>query len=279
MKLKNLLLLLLLSALWGPSFLFIKIAVVEIGPITLAALRIGLAALILNLWLIAKGYEFNTSWIFWKKVAIAGLFAQALPFVLISWGEQYIDSSIASILNGLTPLCTLLIANFTIADEKMNVAKIAGTVLGFLGLLLLVSPNFGGGLDAAALGIIAVALAALSYGVALVYSRLNLMKEKPLYAPSSQLLIASIYLIPLGFWMEGPMDVTAISWEALSSVFILGSFGTALAFVVYYEILSGASASYVSLVTYLMPIYGVALGISFLDEYLYWEAIVGAVLD
>lgn len=74
------------------------------------------------------------------------------------------------------------------------------------------------------------------------------------------------------------MDVTAISWEALSSVFILGSFGTALAFVVYYEILSGASASYVSLVTYLMPIYGVALGISFLDEYLYWEAIVGAVL-
>lgn len=278
MKLKNLLSLLFLATLWGPSFLFIKIAVVEISPITLAALRIGLAAVILHVLLIFKGYEFNRSWIFWKHVTIAGFFAHAVPFALINWGEQYIDSSIASILNGLTPLCTVLIANFAIADERMTPEKVFGTILGFIGLFVLVSPNLVSGMDASVWGIVAVSIAALSYGVAIVYSRLHLMKEKPLYAPSSQLLVSAIYLIPFALMVEGPVAWTALSWEAIGSLIILGTFGTALAFVIYYRILASASASYLSLVTYLMPIYGVALGVIFLDEILAVEAIVGACL-
>lgn len=278
MKLKNLLLLLFLATLWGPSFLFIKIAVVEISPITLAALRIGLAAIVLHILLIARGYEFNTSLTFWKHVTIAGFFAHALPFALINWGEQYIDSSIASILNGLTPLCTVLIANFAIADERMTPEKIFGTVLGFIGLFVLVSPNLGSGFNSSVWGIVAVAVAALSYGVALVYSRIHLMKEKPLYAPSSQLLVAAIYLIPFALMVEGPVSWSTLSWNAIGSLIILGTLGTALAFVIYYRILASASASYLSLVTYLMPIYGVALGIIFLDEILAIEAVIGACL-
>ncbi|MEO9965889.1 MAG: DMT family transporter [Reichenbachiella sp.] len=278
MKLKNLLLLLLLATLWGPSFLFIKIAVIEISPITLAALRIGLAALVLHAYLFMKGYEFNRSWKFWQHVTVAGFFAHALPFALINWGEQYIDSSIASILNGLTPLCTVLIANFAIADERMTPEKIIGTVLGFIGLFVLVSPNLVSGVSASIWGILAVAVAALSYGVALVYSRIHLMKEKPLYAPSSQLLVSSIYLIPFALAVEGPVLWGTLSWDAIWSLVILGVFGTALAFVIYYRILATATASYLSLVTYLMPIYGVALGILFLDEVLAVEAIVGACL-
>jgi len=278
MKLKNLLLLLLLATLWGPSFLFIKVAVVEIPPITLAALRIAMAAVLLHLFLFFKGYEFNRSWKFWKHVTIAGFFAHALPFALINWGEQYIDSSIASILNGLTPLCTVLIANFTIQDERMTTEKIAGTVLGFIGLLVLVSPNIANGMNASLMGVIAVAIAALSYGVALVYSRIHLMKEKPLYAPSSQLLVAAIYLIPFSLLVEGPTNIVALSWEVMGSLMILGTFGTALAFVVYYKILTSASASYLSLVTYLMPVYGVVLGIAFLGEVLSVEALIGAGL-
>ncbi|UXX80249.1 DMT family transporter [Reichenbachiella carrageenanivorans] len=278
MKLKNLLLLLVLATLWGPSFLFIKIAIVEISPITLAALRIGLAAILLHIWLFIKGYEFNRSWTFWKHVTVAGFFAQALPFALINWGEQYIDSSIASILNGLTPLATVVIANFAIADERMTVERIVGTTLGFIGLLVLVSPNLVSGADASVLGIVAVAIAAVSYGVGLVYSRLYLIKEKPLYAPSSQLLVAAAYLIPFALLVEGPVAWATLSWGAIGSLLVLGTFGTALAFVIYYKILTSASASYLSLVTYLMPIYGVALGIIFLDEILAVEAIIGAVL-
>lgn len=278
MKLKNLLLLLFLATLWGPSFLFIKIAVIEISPITLAALRIGLAALVMHLWLFIKGYEFNRSLTFWKHVTIAGFFAHALPFALINWGEQYIDSSVASILNGMTPLCTVLIANFAIDDERMTPEKILGTVLGFVGLFVLVSPNLVSGVNASALGILAVAIAALSYGIALVYSRIHLMNEKPLYAPSSQLLISSVYLIPFALMVEGPVIWTTLSWNAIGSLIILGTLGTALAFVIYYKILASASASYLSLVTYLMPIYGVVLGFLFLDEVLAIEAIIGACL-
>jgi len=278
MKFKNLLLLLLLATLWGPSFLFIKIAVVEISPITLAAFRIGLAAVVLHIWLLFKGYEFNQSWTFWRHVTVAGFFAHAFPFALVNWGEQYIDSSIASILNGLTPLATVVIANFAIADERMTVERIIGTTLGFIGLLVLVSPELISGVDASVLGIVAVAVAAMSYGVGLVYSRLYLINEKPLYAPSSQLLISALYLIPFALFVEGPVAWNTLSWEAIGSLVILSTLGTALAFVIYYKILTSASASYLSLVTYLMPIYGVALGIIFLDEVLAVEAIIGAVL-
>lgn len=278
MQFKNLISLLFLATLWGPSFLFIKIAVEEIQPITLAAFRIGLAALLLNLFLVAKGYQINKSIRFWKHVLIAGFFAHALPFALINWGEMYIDSSIASILNGLTPLCTLLIANFAIADDKMTREKVVGTALGFIGLLILISPDLSFGMSNSLMGIIAVAIAALSYGVALVYSRIHLMKEKPLYAPSSQLLVTAIYLIPFALYVEGPVNFSALSWESIGSLILLGTFGTALAFVIYYKILASASASYLSLVTYLMPVYGVVLGIIFLNESLSYEAIIGAGL-
>lgn len=278
MKVKNLLLLVLLATLWGPSFLFIKVAVGEIQPITLAALRIGLAAILLNLFLVIRGYEFNRSWRFWRHVLVAGFFAHALPFALINWGEQYIDSSIASILNGLTPLCTLLIANFAIADDRMTREKVVGALLGFVGLLVLISPDLSLGINPSLMGIIAVAIAALSYGIALVYSRIYLMKEKPLYAPSSQLLVTSIYLIPFALAVEGPVNFGTLSWEAIGSLIVLGTLGTAFAFVIYYKILASASASYLSLVTYLMPVYGVVLGMLFLQESLSFEAIIGAAL-
>lgn len=278
MKLKNLLYLLLLSSLWGPSFLFIKIAVEEISPITLAALRIGLAAILLHVLLLLRGYTFNRTWAFWKHVTVAGFFANAVPFALINWGEQYIDSSIASILNGMTPLCTLLIAHFTIKEEDMSIEKIAGTVLGFVGLFVLVSPNLTSGVHSSVWGIVAVATAALSYGIAIVYSRLHLMNEKPLYAPSAQLLVTALYLIPFAWLVEGPTHWGDLSWRAIGSLTILGTFGTAAAFIVYYRLLALASASYLSLVTYLMPVYGVILGVVFLQERLSTTAITGGLL-
>ena len=278
MKLKNLLLLLLLATLWGPSFLFIKIALEDITPITLAAWRIGIAAIVLNGLLFIKKYEFNRSWRFWKHVTIVGFVAHALPFALINWGEQYIDSSIASILNGLTPLCTVLIANFTLADEKMTAEKIVGTVLGFIGLVIIASPDFSSELSNSLLGVIAVATAALSYGVAIIYSRIHLMKEKPLYAPASQLLVTSLYLIPFAYFVEGSVNPATVSFEAFGALLVLGVFGTAIAFVIYYRVLSSSSASYLSMVTYLMPIFGIALGTIFLNEVLSYEAIIGAVM-
>lgn len=277
MKTKNLLLLIVLATVWGPSFLFIKVAIVEIEPITLAALRIGIAALLLNLYVIPIRKTFVEDWKFWKHVTIAGFFAQALPFILINWGEQYIDSALASILNGLTPIFTLLIANFAIREDKMTTPKVIGTVLGFIGLIILISPTFKGGISGSAMGVLAVSIAAVSYGIALIYNRIHLKNAPPLSAPASQLLMTSIYLIPLAWFVERP-NLSAVSMEAYGAVLFLAAFGTALAFVIYFILLERTSASYVSQVTYLMPIFGVILGAIFLDESIYIEAIIGGVI-
>ncbi len=278
MRLKNFLLLLFLASLWGPSFLFIKIAVVEIPPITLAAWRIFVAAIVINIYLYARGGAFIKDIQFWKHVTIAGFFAHALPFVLINWGEQFIDSALASILNGLTPIFTIVMANFVIQDDRMDLGKVIGAIFGFIGLVILVLPSLVSGFQANTMGIFAVGIAAASYGVALVYARLNLKGTKPVYAPASQLLVTSIYLLPFSLAVDGPVKVMDLSWAALGSVLVLAILGTALAFVIYYKLLDSSSASYLSLVTYLIPLYGVVLGVTLLDETLTMNTILGAVL-
>lgn len=276
MRAKNLVLLLILASLWGPSFLFIKIAVLEIPPITLAALRIGIAALILYMIIFFRKDPLNKELKFWIKVTFAGFFAHGLPFVLISWGEVYIDSALASILNGLTPLFTLLLANFTIPDDRLTRSKMLGAILGFAGLIILMAPHLNNGFEFQTLGIIAIVIAALSYAVGIVYSRKYLQGVKPLHAPASQLLVTAVYLIPISLWIEGPITVTDYSYQAIGSLLVLATFGTALAFVIYYHILEVTSASYLSLVTYLMPVFGVLLGVIFLDEYLSTYTLIGA---
>ncbi|ELR68885.1 Permease of the drug/metabolite transporter (DMT) superfamily [Fulvivirga imtechensis AK7] len=277
MKIKNLLLLLLLASLWGPSFLFIKIAVGEISPVTVAALRIVIAAATLYLFIFISGSKQKKNLAFWKHVAITGFFAQSLPFILISWGEMYIDSGLASILNGLTPLFTVILANFMISDEKMNIQKITGTVLGFIGLIVLVSPGFNSEVKASVWGIAAITLAAASYGMGMVYTRLHLKGTTPMHAPAAQVLVAAIYMIPLSLLIDGPAQLTTASFNAWGSVLILGIFGTAMAYVVYFRIIENTSASFLSTVTYLIPVFGVVLGVIFLDETISLETLIGAV--
>ena len=275
---KNMLLLFLLASCWGPSFLFIKIAVEEIQPLMLAALRIGIGALVLNLFLMVKGERLPTTFSFWKRIVVAGFFAQGLPFVLINWGEQYVDSSLASLMNGMVPLFTIVFAQFMLQDERMTVNKTIGVVIGFLGLVFLVYPNLREGITASTYGIIAIALASVSYGIGLVYIRKYLTKVSSVQAPAAQLLSVTVYLVPIAFWMYPSFDVMAISSASVWSVSILGVFGTAIAFILYFKLIERTSAGYASMVTYLMPIYGVLLGAAFLEEAITGWMILGAGL-
>lgn len=278
MKIKNIQLLLLLASLWGPSFMFIKIAVLEIPPVMLAALRIGIAAVIINVLLILKKERLPSDVGFWKHIFIAGLFAQAIPFILINWGEQYVDSSLASILNGLVPLFTIIFAHFIVTDERLNRQKLFGVGLGFIGLIVLVMPSLKQGVQGNTLGILAITIAAISYGIGLAYIRKHFANIPSIKAPAAQLLSVTIYLAPIAFFMYPDFSLMAISAEAISSVLILAFFGTAIAFIVYFKLIERSSAGYASLVTYLMPIYGVFLGILFLNEQISIWMILGAVL-
>ncbi len=278
MKLKNFLLLILLAALWGPSFLFIKVAVAEIPPLTLVLGRVALAAVLLTVFLLAQGKSLPRSRTVWRHLAVMGLVHNAIPFVLFSWGEQYIDSALASILNGTVPLFTIVLAHYFVADDRLTPAKLVGVLIGFAGLLLLITPSFVDGLQGTTSGLVAVTLACLLYGVAIVYSRNNLRGLPPLVAPAGQMIMATIYLLPLSLLVERPFSLPPLSLQALGSMLALGVFGTAVAFVVYYRLLETAPASYVSMTTYVIPVFGVILGVLVLNEQLTWHAYAGFAL-
>lgn len=277
MKTKKLALLLLLSSCWGPSFLFIKVAVAEISPLMLSALRIAIGALIINLFLLVRRETLPLNFNFWKKAAVAGFFAQGLPFTLINWGEQYVDSSLASILNGLTPLFTIILAQIMLEDEKMTGNKVKGVMLGFIGLVILVLPSLLSGVTATVMGISAISLAAISYAIGLVYVRKHLINTPKYHAPAAQLLSVTLYLLPIALLADPEVSFSSISWHAIGSLVMLGSFGTALAFIIYFKLIEKAGAGYTSMVTYLMPIYGVMLGVFFLNEQLTPETIGGMI--
>jgi drug/metabolite transporter (DMT)-like permease len=278
MGLKNFLWLLLLAGLWGPSFLFIKVAVGEISPFTLVTGRVGLAALLLYLILRLQGRALPRSGRLWGCFAVAGFFSNALPFTLITWGEIHIDSAVAAILNGTTPLFTILLAHLFTSDDRMNGVKVAGVLLGFGGLIVLIAPSLFEGFHATTWGLIAVATAAASYGVATVYTRQKLRGLPPLVAPTAQLAMATLFLIPLVLVVEQPFSRPLPSWTALASLLALSVVGTAMAFVLYYRLLEKLTATNISMVTYLVPVIGVLLGVVVLNEQPGWNAYAGCAL-
>jgi drug/metabolite transporter (DMT)-like permease len=278
MGLKNFLWLIFLASLWGPSFLFIKVAVKDIPPFTLVTGRVGLAAILLYLILRLQGRNLPKFGSIWRHFAVVAFFSNALPFVLFSWGEIHIASALAAILNGTTPLFTIMLAHFFIADDRLTPVKTLGTLLGFGGLVLLIAPSLLEGLHATTWGLLAVTVAAASYGVAIVYTRKNLRGLPPLVGPTAQLTVATIYILPLSFFIDRPYNLAAPSWPAFGSLLGLSVVGTALAFIVYYYLLDRTSATYLSMVTYLVPIFGVVLGVVVLDEQPGWNAYLGCVL-
>jgi drug/metabolite transporter (DMT)-like permease len=275
-KLNNLQLLVVLAVMWGPSFLFIKIAVQEIEPLTLAALRIGIAAMILNTYLVVSGNKYKISNTHLKHLFIVGFFSQALPFTLISWGEQYIGSGLAAILNGLTPISAILIAHFAIGDDRLTRDKVIGGLLGFAGLGILAFPDLQLGMGGTVAGIAAVVIAAISYGIGAVYAKVHLKGLCVKNATGMQLWLATIYLVPIALYFEGPLSINQLSWNAIAAVLALSIMGTALAFVLFYQLVERAGPSFAAFVTYLVPLFAVILGILFLQEAVSKEVFLGA---
>jgi drug/metabolite transporter (DMT)-like permease len=267
-----------LAALWGPSFLFIKIAVQEIPPLTMAAARVTLAAVILYGVLRLYRRKLPRERHIWGKFFIAGLMGNALPFVLFNWGEMYIDSALAAILNGTTPLFTLVIAHFFIHDDRLSRDKVIGAFIGFGGLLMLVAPSLMDGFHATTLGLLAVTTAAMCYGVNIVFTKKFLRGLPGLVGPTAQLSMASLILLPISFTLEQPLSLPMPSTAATASVVALAVIGTALAFIVYYRLLETTPASALAMVTYLIPVFGVLLGVLILDEKLQWNAYAGFIL-
>jgi drug/metabolite transporter (DMT)-like permease len=269
----------LLGLVWGSSFLWIKVAVAEIGPFMLVALRafFGLAGLVVIMLIRRQRIPLGPSALL--GFLLLGTINTAVPFTLISWGETHIDSALASILNGTVPLFTIVIAHFWLRDEKINLQRSAGLLTGFFGVSILVTRDLSPGavVRGDLLGQLAVLAAAACYAVAATYTRRHLHGHPPLVQSMMNLLFADALLwaaVPIA---ERPVQfpVLPITWLAL---LWLGLLGSCLAYLLYFHLIHAWGPTRTSLVTYVFPVVGVILGVTFLDEVADARLIAGTAL-
>ena len=261
----NLLLLLLLGTIWGSSYLFIKIIVAEVPVLTLVAGRLTLAAITMWLILRIRGSSTPRRRRIWGTYAVLGFMGLAVPYCLISWGEQYISSGLASLLQATTPIFTVILAQFLTNDERATMAKIIGVVIGFLGVGILMLPDMRHGLRASLLGQLAIVGSSLCYAGTAICARSWLRGQPPLVSASGQLTMGMVYMLPASLLMDRPFDLSP-SLPVLASWVVLTILGTVVAYVIYYTIIERSSATFVTMVTYIIPVNGLMLGALVLNE-------------
>lgn len=291
----------LLSAAWGSSFLFIKIGVEEgLGPLTLVSFRLWIAIAFLSVVMLLTGGRLPRRDGGLRKLAMLGMLNVAIPFTLITWGELWISSALASILNGLVPLLVIVLAALLLRDEPMTTNRLVGLLIGFGGAVLLLSPSLGsepGGVDTtmALLGELAVVGAVVAYAASAIFIRRAIsgkpLVEDPVRGARSatpaeialpQCICATAVTSTLALILERPavggpipFPPTLPAWLAVGW---LGIVGSGLAYLLFFRLIGSWGATRTSLVTYVMPIVGIALGVLVLGERLDLAEILGAAL-
>ncbi|MFN2121660.1 MAG: DMT family transporter [Anaerolineales bacterium] len=276
MKVKDWLVFLLLGGIWSSSFLWIKIAVREVGPITLVACRVLFGLLFGIVVILVTRTRLPRDRRVWWPLLVLGISNVAIPFFLISWGEQSIDSAVAAVLDATVPLFAILIAHLALHDDKITLAKALGLLLGFAGVVVLMSRDLGSS-TSSLLGEGAVVLASVFYAGSSVFARKS-TEHAPAIIRSVGPLISSTALM----WVALPIAGGPVSFPHLPLTWIallwLGILGSGFAFVLLYYLIHAIGPTRTTMVTYLFPLGGVILGVSFLGEPLTWQLIAGGVL-
>jgi drug/metabolite transporter (DMT)-like permease len=279
--------------IWGSSFLLIKVGVRELDALSLVTGRIVISALVfgLALLLLRKRIPRDGRTLF--GLALIGLLNTALPFVLITWAEQYIDSSLAGVLNGTVPLFSLVIAHLALADDKIDLNKLLGLIAGFAGVVILTVGGSGGnpstpaesanGAASAFGGPLAAQLAMLAaslcYALSAVYIRRNLRHVEPITIAGTASFSAAAMMLALTLAVVRPLPVIgAFSADVVLAVITLGVVNTFVANSMYYVLLRNWGASRATMVTYLPPPVSIALGALVAREAVTWRLIIGAML-
>jgi drug/metabolite transporter (DMT)-like permease len=265
-----------LGFMWGSSYLFIKLAVDSFGTFTLIALRLLIGAAFLWVVLRASRTPLPRERRIYGHLVVMALVNIALPFTLITWAEQSVDSALAAILNSSVPLFVIVIAPLFLPEEPIRVNGVVGLAVGFIGVVLLVSPGLvGAGGDL--WGSLALLGSSLTYAIGNVYNRRNVRGLPPLIPAVFQVTFALIIVGVLALVLERPWETATPDLEAWFSVVWLGIFGSGLAYLVYFRLLGRWGATRTALVAYLLPIFGIVLGYLVLNERLDVTLILGTV--
>jgi drug/metabolite transporter (DMT)-like permease len=276
LKTKHWIIFITLGIIWSSSFLWIKIAIEEMGPITLVAYRVLFGLLFGIAVIIIQREKMPRTLKAWTPLLVLGLTNVAIPFFLISWGEKTIDSGVASILDATVPLFTIVVAHFLLHDDKMTVQKVVGLLIGFAGVVVLMSKDIGAS-TGSILGQGAVILASAFYAGSSIYARKFTEDTPGIFRSMGPLVSATAVMWLASFLFEAPVKVPdqSIIWIALLWLGILGS---GVAFVMVFYLIHEIGPTRTTMVTYLFPLGGVTLGVIFLHETLTWEIVAGAVL-
>jgi len=277
MKLKHWIVFILLGLIWSTSFLWIKIGVQEIGPMALVSFRMLFGALTAVGIALYQKASWPYDWKTWKIFAILGPINLAIPIFLISWGERTIDSAVASILNATVPLFTIIIAHFWLNDDKITLPKALGLLIGFAGVVVLMSKDLDASARSSIFGQGAVILAAIFYAVGTVLARKTTQHVTGPARGAAPLITAAIFMWLTAPFIEKPFLIPSLPITWIAALW-LGILGSAVAWIMFYYLLHEIGPTRASLVTYLFPIGGVIFGMIFLDEQLTWQLLSGTAL-
>lgn len=271
-------LLFLISAIWGSSFLFIKIGVTDLPAVPFTTLRLALgAAVMLALAWYTREKVFGIG-LPWPTIWFSGLLGNALPFVLIGWGEERIDSGLAAILMAVAPLATVVLAHIYTHDDRLTFGKVAGVVLGTFGILVLMGPSRLADLGGETLRQAAVAVAAVCYAANVIITRkIQRTGASPTTLVTAVILVSAVIMLPVQLlWSStAPMTITT---SAFASAAVMAVFHTAAGTVLMFVLIDRQGPSYFSQVNFLVPIFGVLWGVLVLTERPGWNALLALLL-
>ena len=277
MKLRNVLEMFLLSAVWGASFILIKLAGDDLPPVWVAVGRLFFGSLLL--WTVLKlgRHKLPPLRLLGPLLAVAVL-NNAIPFSFFAWGERTVPSSIAAILNATTPIWALLLG-LAAGNARATRLTAAGVALGFLGVLGVVFGHSsaiapGAGTAGFLFGTILIAIASFSYGAGAVAAKRWLHGVEPVVIATFQLTLAGVVLLPLALFGPHP---TALHWKSVAAVTVLGVLGSGLAYLLFFRLLATISPTRTVAVTYLLPIWGLFWGF-IAGEQIHWTALAGVAV-
>jgi drug/metabolite transporter (DMT)-like permease len=265
-----------LGIAWGSSYLFIKIGVETLTPFTLVAGRLAIGAGVLAVVMAVSRQALPRHRSVYLHLLVVAMLGIVIPFFLITWGEQSIDSGLAAILNGTVPLFAIVLAAMFLADEPITVNRLLGLLVGFVGVVVLTSPALRSSASALQ-GEIALIGASASYGATGVYARRYVRDVAPL--PSAFLEVGIAFLITLvaAFVVEDPL-ATRVEASTVLSVVWLGLIGSGLAFMAFFFLLGRWGATRTAVVAYLIPVVGVVLGVAVRGEVVTLPVLIGMAL-
>ncbi len=252
-----------LGAIWGCSFLFNAVLIREISPLWVSAGRVTIGAIICWVFFVATGRRAPTDWRIYAQLVLLGVLNYAIPFALFPWSEEHLASGIVGVINGMTPMTTVIVSQFWPGGEKASWNKVVGVLVGFAGAVLLAAPSLGAGFGGQALAYAAALAATCCYALTLNYARRFKAIDSAAVAASS-LSAAAILMIPVALIFSGiPVITKAETW---GSLFGIGIFSTSFSFLLVYWLLPKVGATNLSLNTFITPISALILGALILHE-------------